>query len=92
MVDPSDDCEERIIRWQRERGGVVITDSDVRVLIGLLAVLEAQDRGDGLDQHLSTRLAARFNGGESPLPASDLPDALSALNQRLRQARGEYSV
>lgn len=86
-----DSSEERIAAWQRARGGIVVADQDVRVLIGLLAVLEVAAQLDEFDPDLSGRLAARFAREQLPADAG-LPAALNALNQRLRSDRGEYSV
>ena len=89
--DSPDGSEQRIAAWQQAHGGVVVADQDVRVLIGLLAVLEVNALSGELDPDLSDRLMARFS--RENLPANvGLRAALNALNQRLRTDRGEYSV
>ena len=83
--------EERIAAWQQAAGGLIIADRDIRVVIGLLAVLEGEALLGQLDNELSGRLADRL-GREGLPPVPDLAAAFSVLNQRLRTARGEYAV
>jgi hypothetical protein len=83
--------EQRFAAWQQAHGGVVVGDQDVRVLIGLLAVLEVTALSGELDPDLSDRLMARFSR-ENLSADVGLQAALNALNQRLRTDRGEYSV
>jgi hypothetical protein len=75
--------EERIAAWQQAHGGVVVADQDVRVLLGVLAVLEGSALLGELDSDLAARLGARFSREGLPADAG-LAAALNALNQRLR--------
>lgn len=83
--------EERIAAWQQAHGGVVVADQDLRVLLGLLAVLEGTAMLGEFDSDLAARLTARF-AREGLSVDAGLETALNALNQRLRTNRGEYSI
>jgi hypothetical protein len=92
MADTSSGgSEERVAAWQQAQGGVVVADHDVRALVGLLAVLEGGVLLGQLDPDLSDRLAKRLDR-DGISSEADLASAVSVLNQRLRTARGEYSV
>lgn len=86
-----DSSEQRIAAWQQAHGGVVVADQDVRVLIGLLAVLEGASMVDDLGVELAERLGARFAREGLPVDAGLAP-AVAELNQRLRTNRGEYAI
>lgn len=57
----------------------------------MLAILEGEASLGQLGEELVGRLADRLNREGAP-PVPDLAAAFSGLNQRLRTARGEYSV
>jgi hypothetical protein len=70
-----------------------VQDRDVKVLIGVLAILEGAVWSGDLDKWTTTRVADRF--AQQGLLAADhdereLRQAINDLNQRLRYAAGEY--
>lgn len=72
-----------------------ILASDVKALIGILAVLEGEAMVDGIDPALAMRLRERLVRADlvpSGSHPSQMPQALGDLNQRLRHALGEYDL
>jgi hypothetical protein len=72
---------------------VTLADRDVAALIGILAVLEGEVRSGEAAPHMTRRLSdrlARCELASADATSDDLARALSAINQRLRVARGEY--
>jgi hypothetical protein len=70
-----------------------VQESDAKVLIGVLAVLEGVIWGGQLDEWVTSKVAERFV--QAGLLASnhgqyDLRQAINDMNQRLRYALGEY--
>jgi hypothetical protein len=72
---------------------VTLTDRDVAVLIGVLAVVEGELRSGEASPHMTRHLSDRLAQYEllsADAGNDDLAKALSDINQRLRIARGEY--
>lgn len=67
--------------------------TDAVALIGLLAILEGEIWGHGLDEHLIDRLRRRFFSDGLVADAAggyELRQVINDLNHRIRYAIGEY--